>query len=243
MNLNRIVNVEMRKNEKTCLSRLTRISKSFLYEEDSEYLQFSLREILSKSIDDYLDDKLILTKSGQALSSIKALPLSKILHWSEDVTPGRAKVKLDDDTANALDMLSRLCSLEGHHLTINGDDLGYFADQPSVKGSIAMGLFLIHILSLIAYQDERANVISHTCQRFIKQGDHITVRLYLINTNVIDFDVNFWLDSVDLSTVDAFDVTFSNKGLSVSSSGIGKTKSHEFEISREIHPVKQEMDR
>jgi hypothetical protein len=60
---------------------------------------------------------------------------------------------------------------------------------------------------------------------------------------VIDFDVNFWLDSVDLSTVDAFDVTFSNKGLSVSSSGIGKTKSHEFEISREVHPVKQEMDR
>jgi hypothetical protein len=243
MNLSSIVEVEMRKGEKTCLSRLTRLSKSFLYDEDEEYLQFSLREILSKSIDDYFDDELILTKSGQALSSIKALPLSKILHWSEEVTPGKAKVKLDGDTADALDMLSRLCSLEGHHLTINGDDLGYFADQPSVNGSIALGLFLIHILSLIAYRDEKAKIISRTCQRFIKRGDHITVRLYLINTNVIDFDVDLWLDSVDISTVDAFDITFSNKGLSVSSSDIGKTKSHEFEISKEIHPIKQEMDR
>jgi hypothetical protein len=237
MNLNRIVNVEMRKDAKTCLSRLVRISKSFLYSEDSEYLQFSLREIMSKSIDNYFDDELILTKSGQALSSIKALPLSKILHWSEEVTPGKAKVNLDEDVANALDILSRLCSLEGHHLTINGDDLGYFADQPSVIGSIALGLFLIHILSLVVYHDEKVNIISHTCQRFIKQGDHITVRLYLINTGISDFDVNFWLDSVDISTVDTFDVTFSNRGLSVSSSGIGKTKSHEFEISRESHSV------
>lgn len=241
-----LASMEMRKFERTCLSRLVRLSKSFISEQGEEYEQFCLREILSKALKDYESESTRkMLNSNQTFTSFEILPLAKILHWNESVTGSKSKIKVDSGTSNAIDMLSRTCSLEGYHLTVNDDDLGYIEDKPTLYGSIALGLFLIHILAL--QNDRRHNdieIISKKCQRFIKKGDHITVRLYLIRTNNdLELFPHYFWDSASMETSDVYDFTFSNKGLSIISGGIGKTRSHEFEIERGIPNRYDEVDR
>lgn len=236
MDKNEYVDVEMRKYEKTLLQRLTRLSKSSIYDsgyDDSD--GYGLRFLMSEGIKSIkLLELGISDVEGCSSDSVIITPLSRIVRWDEDINPGRAKIRLNSGDADALEGLSRNLSLEGCHLTIDDKAIGRM-DQPTIYANIAIGVFLTYLLMLFACEETmHLKLIAQDCKRILKPGDEIVVELFLVRQSEQTCLSNLTDGPKEITPYCYKVFTFSSDGLKMANGGIGKSLSHEYEREQEI---------